>query len=578
MSKTVPKNNKAWKTIRWTRVADRVRQIQRRIFKASKAGNRFRVHYLQKLILNSFDAKLLAVRKVTTLNKGKRTGGVDHIKIRGDGPKYSMAKNLLVNGKASPIRRIMIPKPGTPEGRPLGIPTIQDRAKQELAKLALEPEWEALFEPNSYGFRPARRAQDAIEAIFKNLHHGTPKWVLDADVRKFFDRLNHDALLEKLQTFPEMEVQIRAWLKADIMLGYANAPKGITPSTMGTPQGGIISPLLANIALHGLENHLKEFVGNIPGKPRPGANRGKAAKQKALGIVRYADDFVVIHENLEIIKLCWDEIIIWLKGVGVELNEEKTALRDARRGFNFLGFQITQVVKQGHYKVKITPAKGNQADIMGKVRKAIQCNKSASSYQLIKILRPVILGWANYFKYCECSKTFHKLTNQIFQKVRAWVFRRDTRNGRLKIKQKYFPSGQVYKFNEVEHRDNWVLNGTKKGKKGEILKNHLPHLVWVHSEKFVKVKGDKSPFDGDFGYWVLRAPKYTNCSIRVRTLLKKQKLTCTICKQKFTDFDTMEVDHIIPTSRGGKDIYANLQLLHKQCHKEKTARDFQLVS
>jgi len=573
MSKSRKTFSKAWSAIKWASLTERVRRFQRRIYKAAKADRLQLVHVLQKKIIHSLDAKLLAVRQVTTLNKGKRSAGVDRIKITNSGEKWKLAAALHLNGRALPIRRVWIPKPGRSELRPLGIPTIQDRAKQALAKLALEPEWEARFEPNSYGFRPARGAHDAVEAIFLNLHHKTPKWVYDADIRKCFDRIDHDALIAKLRTFPKMEAQVKAWLKADIMEGYANAPKEISPSLMGTPQGGIISPLLANVALHGLEQHLMEFVAKVPGKPRPGANRGTVAKVKALGFVRYADDFVIIHENRAILELCVQETAAWLARVGLELSPEKSKLRDSREGFNFLGFQIIMVRKQGNYKVKITPAKAKAEKFLEQIAEVIKMGKAKSSYELIRRLRPMVIGWANYYRYCECKDTFSSMTHKIFQKLRAWVFRRDTRSGRREVKEKYFPSGNTYTFNGVKHRGNWVLVGKHKGKGAVIRTNFLPHMVWVKSEKFVKVRGDKSPFDGDFSYWGFRAPKYVKANTTVQQLLKKQKQKCTWCNNRFTSFDVMEIDHVIPLSKGGLDRKRNLQLLHRSCHIRKTAVD-----
>jgi len=573
MSKSRKTFSKAWNTIKWASLTERVRRFQRRIYKAAKADRLQLVHLLQKKVIHSLDAKLLAVRQVTTLNKGRRSAGVDKIKITDAGAKWRMAAALHLNGRALPIRRVWIPKPGKSELRPLGIPTIQDRAKQALAKLALEPEWEARFEPNSYGFRPARGAHDAVEAIFLNLRHTTPKWVYDADIRKCFDRIDHDALIAKLQTFPKMEAQVKAWLKADIMEGYANAPKEISPSLMGTPQGGIISPLLANVALHGLEQHLMEVVAKVPGKPRPGANRGSVAKVKALGFVRYADDFVIIHENRAILELCVQETATWLAKIGLELSSEKSKLRDSREGFNFLGFQIILVRKQGNYKVKITPAKAKVEKFLQRIAEVIQMGKAKSSYQLIRRLRPMVIGWANYYRYCECKTIFSSMTHKIFQKLRAWAFRRDTRSGRREVKEKYFPSGNTYTFNGIQHKDNWVLVGKEKGQRGVVRTNFLPHMVWVSSEKFVKVRGDKSPFDGDFGYWGFRAPKYVKANTTTQQLLRKQKQKCTWCNKRFTSFDVMEIDHVIPLFKGGLDCKSNLQLLHRGCHIKKTATD-----
>lgn len=620
MSK-INNNNKiylAWQTVSWKIIQQKVNRVQRRIYKASLKGDKKKVHFLQEILIRSFDAKLLAVREVTTLNRGKHTAGVDRIaiakplykaqrcqpkfkdlriklklerkalslfkkvrvKFLSNKGKFNMAKHLELDNKAMPIRRVWIPKPGKLEKRPLGIPTIRDRAKQALAKIALEPEWEALFEPNSYGFRPGRRTHDAIEAIFLSLHHKTPKWIFEADIKKCFDRIDHKTLLSRLGTFPIMEAQINAWLKAKIMEGYMDASKEVSSSTMGTPQGGIISPLLANVALHGLELHLKKYVSLLPIKPSINSNRGKNSKMKALSVIRYADDFILTHVNKQIIDLCIIETEKWLSIVGLEISPEKSSLKLGNQGFNFLGFRITQVrnsSKGGEYKVKIEPNKEKIQNILTKIRSIIQNNKSASSYALIMLLRPIIIGWANYYKFCECSKTFARMTHLIFQMIRAWVFRRDTRNSRAFIKEKYFPSGKEYKFNGTLHKDNWILAGKTKTKKG-LKEAFLPHMSWVHSEKFVKVIQNKSPFDGDHIYWALRIKNNHTLPTRVRNLLVSQKGVCTICKSKFTILDRLEVDHITPKSQGGKDTYANLQLLHRSCHVKKTSLEFPFSS
>lgn len=560
-----------WNGIRWPMVHSHVRRVQRRIFRARKSGNMKRVHLLQKQLINSKAAKLAAVHRVTTLNKGKKTPGIDKRVLTKPEEKLDMALSLSLDGSALPIRRAWIPKPGKTEKRPLGIPVIQDRAKQELARLALEPEWEAIFEPNSYGFRPGRCCHDAIEAIFLNLHQNTPKWVYDADIKKCFDRIDHDALLQKLGTFPIMHKQVKAWLKAGVMEGYANGsnpnPDEVLETGMGTPQGGVISPLLANAALHGLENHLLSFVETLP------YYRGKLARRKALGFVRYADDFLIIHASKGALKACIAETHKWLATMGLEISEEKSSMRDVRGGFKFLGFKITMVRKPtvGRYKVQIQPSPEKQKALLEKVKKVVKHNKAVSSYQLIQMLRPIILGWANYYKYCECKDTFSRLTDMIFRKIRAWVFRRDTRNGRRAIKQKYFPSGREYRFDGVVHKENWVLVGRRLGYKNKIKENFLPHIVWVKSRKHVKVKGDESPYSQSL-YWTLRSLKYTPYSLRVARLLKEQGQKCNWCNKTFTPFDAnnWEVDHITPVAKGGRDIYSNLQLLHKPCHIEKT--------
>jgi RNA-directed DNA polymerase len=490
----------AWDKIVWSNSHSRVRRIQKRIYKASRIGDKGKMTFMQKMLLRSPHAKLIAVQSVTTLNKGKKTPGIDGLKATSGEQKLALAKSLSLNGKANPVKRIWIPKPGKTEKRPLGIPTIRDRAKQALCKLALEPQWEAKFETNSYGFRPGRSSQDAIEAIFLNLHFNVDKYVFDADIRKCFDQIDHDALLGKLDTFPLMKAQVSAWLKAGIFDEYASTPGVSESSTVGTPQGGVISPLLANIALHGLEDHLSEFVSkrNMP-KPHEGASKGSRAKRAALGVVRYADDFVVIHRNLDIMRMVIQETKTWLNRMGLSISDEKSSLKKASQTFKFLGFQVAYVKSRvsGKFRVKITPSRENICKIVTKVKSIIQNNKAVSSYHLIGKIRPVILGWANYFQYCECKEVFSKVDNTIYQQIRAWVFRRAVRQGRKKVKEKYFPSGNTYPFQGRLYKANWILFGTKKlagDKKSTI---YLPKLSWVNSKNYVKIKGDASVYDGN---------------------------------------------------------------------------------
>jgi len=577
--------NLAWNSIRWAEVRSRVLRMQLRIFKAKRSGLNKTVAGLQIRLINSLDARLLSVLQVTTYNRGRKTAGVDGIVVMKPEVKLAMALGLSLDGKAHPIRRVWIPKPGKLEKRPLGIPTIMDRAKQQLALLALEPEWEAGFEPNSYGFRKGRSCHDAIEAIFLNISKGRPKYVFDADIRQCFDRINHDALLNKLNTFPQMERQVRAWLKAGIMEGFSKLPKddtSVPENVMGTPQGGVISPLLANVALHGLETNLKEFcarrVSTNVYKPKSNNAAGRA---KACGVIRYADDFVIIHENKQVMELCIAETKRWLAEIGLEISEEKSRLIDDREGFKFLGFRITLVRRGRHpkhpYKVKIIPAKENCLRFLDKIRLVIRKAKAWSSYNLIKILRPILLGWANYYSFCECKKVFVKLDHAIFGMLRAWVFRRDHQRGRLKVKEKYFPMGGTYLFRGKTYKDNWILCGQTKMNKGKVVKIFLPRLFWVKSSKFVKISGDKSPYDGDYLYWEKRLAKYSGLSNVILKLLKKQDFKCNICKARFMLGERMEIDHIIPKSRGGSDGYDNLQVLHKVCHVAKTRDDSSLI-
>lgn len=255
----ITKSAYEWKDIPWSRLERNVFKLQKRIFRASSRGDVRTVHRLQKLLMKSWSARCLAVRRVTQENQGKRTAGIDGVKSLTPQQRVNLVKKLKLEPRATPTRRVWIPKPGNKEEkRPLGIPTMVNRAQQAKVKLALEPEWEAKFEPNSYGFRPGRSCHDAVEAIYNAINQ-LPKYVLDADICKCFDRIDHEALLNKLETFPKLRRVIRTWLKAGVV------DQGqLYPTNEGAPQGGTISPLLMNVALHGLETKIKAaFPGSI---------------------------------------------------------------------------------------------------------------------------------------------------------------------------------------------------------------------------------------------------------------------------------------------------------------------------
>ena len=570
MSKT---NVLAWKDVEWTKVHKRVRRYQNRIFKASAMGNQDLVHKLQLRLINSLDAKLVSVESVTTLNKGRNIRGVDRQIITTDSQKINLVYSLKLDGEASPIQRIYIQKAGKTEKQPLGIPTIWDKAKQCLAKLALEPEWEAVFEPNSYGFRPGRSCHDAIEAIFTQLR-GKERFVLDADIAKSFDRIDQERLIAKLDTFPAMQAQIRAWLKAEIMVGYANRPKLVIESNEGTPQGGIISPLLANVALYGLEPHLKQwYVKTQRPTYRLDTKQSMVQRKKEIGVIRYADDFVVIAPYRGVVEAAYNEIESWLKNMGLELSPEKTRIASSYDSFPFLGFSIVTVRNNDKHKVKIHISRASKSRLIDKISTLSRARRSSSAYQFIKELSPIIIGWGNYFKYCECSYEFQQLDNRIFNILRKWVFRRKSQGmNRNDLKQKYFPEGKEYKWQGKVHQDNWVLTGYTK-EDGKKVEEFLPKLSWIASVKFVKVKGSYSPFNGDHIYWTIRLSSYNFYGHTKSKLIKRQGAKCGICGQLFYTDELLETDHIIPISHGGKKIYSNLQVVHSHCHVSKTSFD-----
>ncbi len=292
---------------------------------------------------------------------------------------------------------------------------------QGLVKLVLEPEWEALFEPNSYGFRPGRSCQDAIGAIFLAINKKA-KYVLDADIAKCFDRINHEQLLRKLNTYPTLRKQILAWLKAGVMDG-----KELFPTSEGTPQGGVISPLLANIALHGMENEINKLADTFDMKRPDGTQLSKRDKRQSVSLIRYADDFVILHEDITIVQRCQEFISEWLKDMGLELKPSKTRLahtleeyNQEKPGFDFLGFNIRQF-KAGKYtsgkvrgkllgfKTIITPSKKSQKRHYKKVAETIEKHKGKSPAILIRNLNPIIRGWCNYFSTVVSQKVFERL-------------------------------------------------------------------------------------------------------------------------------------------------------------------------
>ncbi|WP_408037540.1 group II intron reverse transcriptase/maturase [Tolypothrix bouteillei] len=383
-----------WKHINWRKLERRVYKLQKRIYRASERGDVKTVRKLQKTLMRSESAKCLAVRRVSQDNQGKKTAGVDGVKALTPKQRLALVAKLKLGSKVKPTRRVWIPKPGKDEKRPLGIPTMYDRALQALVKLALEPEWEALFEPNSYGFRPGRSCHDAIGAIHTSINQ-KPKFVLDADIAKCFDKINHTALLHKLNTFPTIRRQIRAWLKAGVMDNQQ-----FQDTSKGTPQGGVISPLLANIALHGMENRIKQFAETLKGSKRD--------NKKALSVIRYADDFVILHEDITVVQRCRLIIAEWLKDMGLELKPSKTRLThtlnkydNSEPGFNFLGFNIRQYrVGKYHslqgFKTLITPSPEKQRIHYKRIASIIDDHKQAPQQALISRLNPVIRGWSNY--------------------------------------------------------------------------------------------------------------------------------------------------------------------------------------
>jgi RNA-directed DNA polymerase len=558
MSKTEITSNVEWRQINWRQAEKTVFKLQKRIYRASNRGDVKTVRRLQKTLMKSWYARVLAVRRVTQDNQGKKTAGVDGVKSLTPKQRLNLVGNLKLGTKVSPTRRVWIPKPGTEEKRPLGIPTIKDRALQALVKLALEPEWEAKFEPNSYGFRPGRSCHDAIEAIFSSIRL-KPKYVLDADIAKCFDRIDHEALLNKMNTFPTIRRQVRAWLKAGVMNNMQ-----YFETSEGTPQGGVISPLLANIALHGMEERIKQYAETLKGKKRD--------NRTALSLIRYADDFVILHEDITVVQRCREIISEWLHGIGLELKPSKTRLahtlwqyEQEKPGFNFLGFTVRQFnvgkyqSKQG-FKTIITPSKDKQKVHYDRIASIIDAHKTAPQEALIRHLNPIIRGWANYYATVVSKVAYADIDDLMYQKLVAWAKRRHPKKNGGWIAKKYWQS---------IGGSNWEFATRQLGNKPFRLLNHVETPIVRH----VKVKGEASPYDENLVYWSTRMGNSPEMPSRISKLLKRQKGKCTHCGLYFREDDVMEVDHRIPKSQGGKDSYDNWQLLHRHCHDTKTALD-----
>ena len=531
-----------WNTSGWGTSERQVCTRQNRISRAAKRGDHRQVRRLQKLWLRSRAAKLLAVRNVTQDNQGKQTPGVDGVANLTPQERLDLVKHLHLEGNASPVRRVYIPKPGTTEQRPLGIPTMADRAKQALVKHVLEPAWEAQFEPNSYGFRPGQSTWDAMGAIYVQINQ-KPKWVLDADIAKCFDRINHEALLRKLDALPTLSRQITAWLKVGLL------DKGAWfPTEAGTPQGGPASPLLANVALHGLE---EAIMRAFPGRGSP-------------AVVRYADDLIVLHPKREVIERCQTLLAEQLRGMGLELKPSKTRIthtlqvEEGEAGFDFLGFNIRQYPtksKRG-YKTIIKPSREAMARHQRQIGAVVRRHRMDAQGRFIEALNPVIRGWSHYFSTVCSHETFEQMDEQLRQQLRSWI--------RLRHPNKTLKWG---------YQKYWRCEDGQRNFRPQARGKRLGFHTETPIQRHVKVQGRRSPYDGDEVYWGRRRAHHPGISRRVARLLKRQDGRCTYCGYSFKAGDVLEVDHLIPRKQGGRDDSTNWQLLHRYCHVEKTARE-----
>jgi RNA-directed DNA polymerase len=526
-----------WSEIDWTAAEAAVRRLQGRIYRAAAAGKRRQVKNLQKLLVRSKSAKRLAVRKVTQQNAGRNTPGVDGVVCRTPESRMRLADGLNLRGhRPHPVRRVHIPKS---EGRtrPLGIPTIRERALQMLVKMALEPEWETRFETNSYGFRPGRCTMDAIVALHLTLtHSGASAWLLDADISGCFDNIGHQPLLARLPVFT---TTIRRWLKAGVVeMGTWK------PTTAGVPQGGPLSPLVANVALDGMER----LFGAEDKKDRhlPPSRRGDA--NCGIGLVRYADDLVVTAPTREVLETyVVPKLSGFLAERGLQLSEAKTRIVHIDEGFNFLGFTVRR-----HRGVVLTrPQKEKVVQHLRTIHDYLRQHRQTTPSQIIGDLDPVIRGWTNYYRHGASKQVFHAADHDIQAALWRWAKRRHPTKAAAWIRSRYFDS-----------RWNFV-DGQRR------LARHDEVPITRHS----KVQGKRSPLNpDDREYWELRRlrrlTKIVRSSKRL-ALLRRQDCKCAMCGVGFDpdeDLSLIDAHHITPRCHDGTDQLDNLQLVHRWCH------------
>ena len=538
-----------WNTIPWRKLEVRVFKLQRRIYQATKRGEVSKTRRLQKLLTSSWSAKSLAVRRVTQENQGKKTAGVDGKKNLAPVQRLKLIQNMDLHKPATPALRKWVPKPGKSEQRPLGIPIIHDRATQALVKQALEPEWEAKFEPNSFGFRPGRSCHDAIAQMFLVIMN-QPRYVLDADIASCFDRIDQAALLEKMHTSPHFARPIQAWLKAGVV------DAGIfMPTDRGTPQGGVISPLLANIALHGLEDVVRKTRG--PSKRVIGGKR----VTNNVHCIRYADDFVVFHNTWEGIQRSKEAIQEWLQGMGLELKDAKTRFAHTLEekaecggnvGFDFLGFTVRQfhvgkrhTKTQASYKTIIKPSKHSMQRHYQALAAVIERMKAATMDEVIRTLNPKISGWCNYYRHEVSTRAFSKLDEMLWRKMFGWA------------RRKHPKKSAKWVHNTYHTRIGKALRITGETR---VLRKHSA----THIARHTQLKRDASPYDGQWSYWGTRRGKYIGLETTRGKLLKHQDGRCTHCRLFFTVDGKIEVHHADGNRKN--HTFGNLRLMHLVCH------------
>jgi RNA-directed DNA polymerase len=509
----------AWDRVDWRGHEERVRRLRCRIFKAAKDGDLAGARDLQKLMLRSWSNTLVSVRQVTQRNTGRRTAGIDGLVALTSQARAEVAVQVHAtrsSWRPLAVRREYIPKAGDKtKMRPLGIPVIVDRCHQARVRNALEPEWEARFEPRSYGFRPGRGCHDAIESLFLTLRGKTTRvWILDADLAGAFDNIDHDHLLEAIGDFPARRM-VAGWLKAGIVEAGKGFPPTFSPTEAGTPQGGVISPLLLNIALHGLEE--AAGVRYLTGR------RADEVAPTSPTLTRYADDLVVCCHTRQQAEQVKAKLAAWLAPRGLAFNEAKTRIVRLDQGFDFLGFNLR---RYPNGKLLIKPSVKAIKRVRARLASEFRVLRGANVAAVLAKINPIVRGWVAYYRTVVSSRVFTTLTYHLWKLTYKWACWSHQNKPKRWIIRRYYG-----KFNKFRN-DRWVFGDRDTGA-------YMPKPAWTDIVRHTLVKGRASVDDPDLTeYWTQRRrkvkPPLDSYTVR---LLTRQDARCTLCGEHLLNPD-----------------------------------------